>query len=88
MSANRRAARRSCVAARDFRAKRDKGRIVALALTRLVSAVGLIDDIEPPAPTNHAVVAMALAQRAERILDLHGKSIHRLLEKGTKQAGN
>ncbi len=46
-----------------------------LALPRLVSAVGLIDDVKPSAPAHHAVVAMALTQGPERILDLHAKHL-------------
>jgi hypothetical protein len=43
-------------------------------LAGFVAAVGLVDDVNPPAPPNHAIVAMALAQGSERILDLHGKA--------------
>jgi hypothetical protein len=46
-----------------------------LALPRLKPAVGLIDDVEASAPPHHAVVAMALAQGPERILDLHAKHL-------------
>jgi hypothetical protein len=49
-------------------------RILALALPGLEAAVSLVDDVEPSAPPDHAVVAMALAQGSERILDLHGKA--------------
>jgi hypothetical protein len=72
--ARTRPARRSRVAARDFREKPGPVRIVALALAGFVAAVGLIDDVEPSTPPDHAVVAMALAERSERILDLHGKA--------------
>jgi len=46
-----------------------------LALARLEPAVGLVDDVEAPAAAYHAVVAMALAQGSERILDLHAKHL-------------
>jgi hypothetical protein len=72
--ARTRPARRSCVATRDFREKPGPVRIVALALAGFVAAVGLIDDVESSTPPDHAVVAMALAERSERILDLHGKA--------------
>src|SRR5512135_3073048 len=49
-----------------------RGRIGALALAGLVAAVGLVDDVEPPAAPDHAIVAMAIAERSQRILDLHG----------------
>ena len=45
----------------------------SLALPRLEPAVGLVDDVEASPPPHHAVVAMALAQGPERILDLHAK---------------
>jgi hypothetical protein len=51
-----------------------------LALARLEAAVGLVDDIKAPAPADHAVITMALAQGPERILDLHAK--HLATERG------
>ena len=45
-----------------------------LALAGFVAAVGLVDNVKPAPPPDHAVVAMALAQSPERILDLHGKA--------------
>jgi hypothetical protein len=42
-----------------------------LALARLEAAIGLVDHVKASAPPNHAIVAMALAQSPERILDLH-----------------
>jgi hypothetical protein len=57
-------------------------------LASLVAAVGFVDDVEPPAPPNHAVIAMAIAERAERILDLHGNASIACWKKGQKQAGN
>jgi hypothetical protein len=53
--------------------KRKPDRMV-LALAGFVAAIRLVDDIEPAPPPDHAVVAMALAQSPERILDLHGKA--------------
>ena len=46
-----------------------------LALPRLETAVGLIDDVKPSAPAHDAVIAVALAQGPERILDLHAKHL-------------
>jgi hypothetical protein len=42
-----------------------------LALSRLEPAIGLIDDVKAAASPHHAIVAMALAQGPERVLDLH-----------------
>src|SRR5262249_40987692 len=47
----------------------------SLALSRLVPAIRLVDDVKAPAAAYHAVVAMALAQGPERILDLHAKHL-------------
>jgi hypothetical protein len=48
--------------------------ITRLPLASLVAAVGLVDDVEPATPAHHAVVAMAIAQGPQRILDLHGNA--------------
>jgi hypothetical protein len=42
-----------------------------LALSRLKTAVGLIDDVETATAAHHAIVAVTLAKRSQRILDLH-----------------
>jgi hypothetical protein len=47
---------------------------VGLTLARLVALLGLVDDVEPAATADDAIVAMALSQRLERILDLHDPS--------------
>ena len=43
----------------------------SLPLPGLESPVGLIDDEQPPAPAHNAAIAMTIAQRLDRILDLH-----------------
>jgi hypothetical protein len=45
-----------------------------LALAGFIAAIDLVDDIEPTAPPDHAIIAMALAQGSKRIFDLHGKA--------------
>src|SRR5262249_57038264 len=47
----------------------------SLALARLVPAIRLVDNVKAPATAYHAVVAVALAQGPERILDLHAKRL-------------
>src|ERR1051325_455048 len=41
------------------------------ALARLEAALGLVDDIDPALAADDAVVAMAAAQRLERVADFH-----------------
>ena len=43
-----------------------------LALTRFEAALGLIDDVNPALAADQTVVAVAAAQRLQRISDLHG----------------
>jgi hypothetical protein len=35
---------------------------------------GLVDHIEPAAPADDAIIAVALSERPDRIFDLHGQS--------------
>jgi hypothetical protein len=48
--------------------------IALLALAGFVATVGLVDDVEPATPPHDAIVAMAIAQGSQRILDLHGNA--------------
>src|SRR5262249_29876580 len=68
------AARQSDNGPQGFSQNLEPGHIVRLALAGLVAAIGLVDDVGPAPAPHHAVVAMALAQSRERILDLHGKA--------------
>jgi len=43
----------------------------ASALARLVTRIGLVDDIDATLAPDEAVVAMPLPERLERIADLH-----------------
>src|SRR4051812_21037512 len=42
------------------------------ALARLVALLGLVDDVDPPLAAHDLVVAVAPAQRLQRVADLHG----------------
>jgi len=42
-----------------------------LALAGFEAPIGLVDHVEPAAAANHPAIPMALAQRLQRILDLH-----------------
>mgnify|MGYP000412675065 CR=1 FL=1 len=42
------------------------------ALAGFEAAVGLVDDIDAPTATNHAIVAMTALERLQRVTDLHG----------------
>lgn len=42
-----------------------------LALARLKPALRFVDDVNATAATDHAVVAMTLHERLERVFDLH-----------------
>jgi len=44
----------------------------SLALTGFEATIGLIDDVGPATTTNHAVIAMTVLERLQRITDLHG----------------
>jgi hypothetical protein len=44
----------------------------ALALTRLETAVGLVDDEDPALSPDKAVSTVATAERTQGIADLHG----------------
>jgi hypothetical protein len=54
------------------------GRDDASALTGLEAALRLIDDVDAALAAHETIVAMAAAQRFQRITDFHG-SISRLL---------
>jgi hypothetical protein len=54
------------------------GRGVASALTGLETALRLIDDVDAALTAHETVVAMAAAERFQRITDFHG-SISRVL---------
>ena len=43
-----------------------------LSLPGLIALLGLVDDIDPALAPHEAVVAMAIAQRFQRITDFHG----------------
>ena len=43
-----------------------------LALARFEAALGLIDDVDAALAPDEAIVAMAAAQRFQRITDFHG----------------
>src|SRR5690606_35580086 len=45
------------------------------ALTSLVAPLRLVDDVDTAFPPDHAVLAMARAQRFERVLDFHVTSV-------------
>jgi hypothetical protein len=42
-------------------------------LTGFVAADGFVDDVKAATAPNNAIVAMALAQRLDRVLDLHDR---------------
>src|SRR5690606_37734574 len=44
-------------------------------LASLVAPLRLVDHVNPAFPPDHAVLAMARAQRFERVLDFHGTSV-------------
>ena len=49
------------------------GKWVGSALTRLVTRVGLVDDVEPALPADYLAVGMALLRGLEGRDDFHGK---------------
>ena len=46
-----------------------------LSLPRLEALLGLVDDIDAALPAHEAIVAMAIAQRFQRIADFHGSTL-------------
>ena len=58
--------------ARPFRAVDGAG---VLALARLEAAVGLVDDVGAAAAADHAIIAMPVLERLDRVADLHGRGL-------------